>query len=397
MGPRSDASAYVLEAYVGGNNDFGRLAAAAAGAGVGAGAPAAAFGPSLGRVEAKKQWWELPVPSSCTKQLVASLGAPSSQASARPTPAASARADQSSGHGLRSEKLTVGIVRGALNRGMGALSARSHSSRSSGSRCRTPLQQLQQSSVCRASTPSSCAGSGVIAAPRQPSSRGSTCERLRFTDPATTQLLAVPSALRGADDCASLLSGSSVLSHATTPSWRSCYGGCERGAGGSSSSSYADGSAGPKDNRSRQREVGSRPSEDALSASSAASGMSRRKPPLPAEARWEKLQSATGPASELRKLAELDSEVGEANAQLVDAFLNVKRRPSPSVSEASSEFTASESFCGSESAVPRRSDRSGAHRSRPGSERSSQRQMHQRPPLGGGLATCIEEVAESTY
>mmetsp|Transcript_86179 Transcript_86179/g.252136 ORF Transcript_86179/g.252136 Transcript_86179/m.252136 type:complete len:290 (-) Transcript_86179:21-890(-) len=54
-----------------------------------------------------------------------------------------------------------------------------------------------------------------------------------------------------------------------------------------------------------------------------------RLPPLPLEARWAAaaMQSGGHASSEVRRLEGIDSEVYEANALLVESFLNVKRRP----------------------------------------------------------------------
>lgn len=52
----------------------------------------------------------------------------------------------------------------------------------------------------------------------------------------------------------------------------------------------------------------------------------RRLPPLPLEARWAQVRRPGAPSSELRRLEEAESEVCEANAMLVESFLNVKRR-----------------------------------------------------------------------
>lgn len=57
--------------------------------------------------------------------------------------------------------------------------------------------------------------------------------------------------------------------------------------------------------------------------------MSRQRlPPLPVEVRWAAagLQRGGAAPSEIRRLEEVGSEVCEANAMLVESFLNVKRR-----------------------------------------------------------------------
>lgn len=101
-------------------------------------------------------------------------------------------------------------------------------------------------------------------------------------------------------------SGDSGASHATTPSWRS---------------------------RSFPRRLvartGTDVSVDEQSGTTASSEASRvrRLPPLPMEARWASSESHRrgAPSSELHRLDEVDSEVCEANAMLVESFLNVKR------------------------------------------------------------------------
>eukprot|EP00927_Polykrikos_kofoidii_P075066 TRINITY_DN7111_c0_g4_i1.p1 TRINITY_DN7111_c0_g4~~TRINITY_DN7111_c0_g4_i1.p1 ORF type:complete len:339 (-),score=52.30 TRINITY_DN7111_c0_g4_i1:44-967(-) len=116
-------------------------------------------------------------------------------------------------------------------------------------------------------------------------------------------------------------SGRRPLSDATTPSWRS--------------RSFPA-------NHQRSQVSSSAVSSDA-DREMPASARSRL-PPLPLEARWAATgaQRVRGATSEMRWLDGIDSEVNEANAMLVESFLNVKRRP-PSASTASTYLRPSES------------------------------------------------------
>lgn len=91
------------------------------------------------------------------------------------------------------------------------------------------------------------------------------------------------------------------LSHATTPSWRS--------------------RTFPQGFLARCRKF--QKSKALADAPSGSGAKSRRLPQLPEEARPQKM----APPSEVGFLAEISSEVGEANALLVESYLNVKRRP----------------------------------------------------------------------
>mmetsp|Transcript_91489 Transcript_91489/g.296080 ORF Transcript_91489/g.296080 Transcript_91489/m.296080 type:complete len:373 (+) Transcript_91489:71-1189(+) len=94
----------------------------------------------------------------------------------------------------------------------------------------------------------------------------------------------------------------SALSHATTPSWRS--------------RSFPPRLHGAAATMLARAEPGS------------ASAAARRLPELPMEVRWaaQGLRAGGAAPSELRHLNDADSEVCEANAMLVESFLNVKRR-----------------------------------------------------------------------
>lgn len=104
------------------------------------------------------------------------------------------------------------------------------------------------------------------------------------------------------------------LSHATTPSWRSRSFPPHLMA------------------RSRKLRMPSVAEDDVacMKTRSAEDGASpevaRRRPPLPAEARWTRVYRP--PRSEVQRLNDVDSEIQEANAMLVESFLNVKRRMS---------------------------------------------------------------------
>jgi len=92
----------------------------------------------------------------------------------------------------------------------------------------------------------------------------------------------------------------SVLSHATTPSWRSR----------SFPPHYRAPGAAPKADGSKDK------------VEPQAGPQKHRLPPLPSEARGPK-----GPSSEVRYLGCIASEVNEANAMLADSFIGAKRRP----------------------------------------------------------------------
>lgn len=103
-----------------------------------------------------------------------------------------------------------------------------------------------------------------------------------------------------------LVKGSSNLSHATTPSWRSRSFPWRAEVPGAKSGRHAEAS-------DREPAAGERP----------------RLPPLPMEARWAASQShrSKAPPTELFCLERIDEAVHEANATLVESFLNVKRHP----------------------------------------------------------------------
>lgn len=99
----------------------------------------------------------------------------------------------------------------------------------------------------------------------------------------------------------------SVLSHATTPSWRSR----------SFPRNFKPAGAAPKAEASKDN---GEPQQVPMT-------QRRRLPPLPSEARGPK-----GPTSEVRYLGCISSEVNEANAMLADSFIGAKRRPESDVS-----------------------------------------------------------------
>eukprot|EP00931_Biecheleriopsis_adriatica_P122518 TRINITY_DN97515_c0_g1_i1.p1 TRINITY_DN97515_c0_g1~~TRINITY_DN97515_c0_g1_i1.p1 ORF type:complete len:325 (+),score=59.86 TRINITY_DN97515_c0_g1_i1:27-1001(+) len=99
-----------------------------------------------------------------------------------------------------------------------------------------------------------------------------------------------------------------TLSHATTPSWRS------RSFPPHYGTAAVPGSPGAADVLDTLE-----PLEE--------NAVVRRLPPLPLEARWAAVgkRSLLAPASELQRLKSIDPDVDEANAMLVESFLNVKR------------------------------------------------------------------------
>lgn len=98
--------------------------------------------------------------------------------------------------------------------------------------------------------------------------------------------------------------GASNVSHATTPSWRSRSFPPRCPAGVTAVTTI------PEDSEAESGEA------------------KPRLPPLPMEARWKSagMHRRGAPMSEIRRLEEIGSEVCEANAMLVESFLNVKRR-----------------------------------------------------------------------
>mmetsp|Transcript_6254 Transcript_6254/g.15538 ORF Transcript_6254/g.15538 Transcript_6254/m.15538 type:complete len:344 (-) Transcript_6254:154-1185(-) len=121
------------------------------------------------------------------------------------------------------------------------------------------------------------------------------------------------------------------MTHATTPSWRSRTVFVPTHVGSAEGSEFG-------------RTVG-------------AENAKRRLPQLPLEARWASVELRPGgSASELRRLDGIDSAVHEANAMLVESFLNVKRSPLPPESEVSesrasgSAYAPRSRFCGSTAA-----------------------------------------------
>jgi hypothetical protein len=157
------------------------------------------------------------------------------------------------------------------------------------------------------------------------------------------------------------------LSHATTPSWRSR-------------------SFPPNFRQSASPEL------DPMARASPAvyvdttTSARRRLPPLPDEAREHKVS----PPSEVLRLSDISSEVHEANAMLVESFLNVKRRAMP----------RPESSCGTAciSSCPAPEDTcSGSFRD--ASIPSSARRPHRRPrglsPEMGALLEDSESRATS--
>ncbi|CAE8632359.1 unnamed protein product, partial [Polarella glacialis] len=108
----------------------------------------------------------------------------------------------------------------------------------------------------------------------------------------------------GASECRS------SLSHATTPSWRS--------------RSFPHGCQRPESSRTNASACGHLPG---VPESAVPEGAARRLPPLPLEARWAAVgqRNPGAPPSELQHLRSIDPEVDEANALLVESFLNVKK------------------------------------------------------------------------
>mmetsp|Transcript_97190 Transcript_97190/g.216843 ORF Transcript_97190/g.216843 Transcript_97190/m.216843 type:complete len:323 (+) Transcript_97190:112-1080(+) len=126
-----------------------------------------------------------------------------------------------------------------------------------------------------------------------------------------------------------LSEGSCSLSHATTPSWRS------RSFPPRYKATAGNLAAAPSTARGPISSVGEEASDLAADA--------KRLPQLPMEARWAAmdLRRHGGAPSELRRLEDCRSSVNEANAMLVESFLNVKRHP-PSEIAATSDGGASE-------------------------------------------------------
>ncbi|CAK8990385.1 unnamed protein product [Durusdinium trenchii] len=99
----------------------------------------------------------------------------------------------------------------------------------------------------------------------------------------------------------------SVLSHATTPSWRS-----------------------------RSKQV-SQPLEGREDVADGKADLPRRRSPL-LEKRWTAVENQRmAPRSELDRLEHIDPDVDEANAMLVESFLNVKRSLGAEMNEATSQ------------------------------------------------------------
>jgi len=122
----------------------------------------------------------------------------------------------------------------------------------------------------------------------------------------------------------------SVVTHATTPSWRSVASSA-RSATASEHGEAEEGRRSASKGRRRRRESEGR-----------TSGHEQL------EEKWAEVQYAPVPRSELRHLDAIASSVNEANAVLVESFLNVKRR-TPS-------YRAESSYRGSE--VDERTERS---------------------------------------
>lgn len=139
----------------------------------------------------------------------------------------------------------------------------------------------------------------------------------------------------------------SEISHATTPSWRS--------------RSFPP--------HYRPIDVQSNPAVSSSARATPESGCSRRPlPPLPEDA----TRRRSTPLSEVVRLTEIDSQVHEANAMLVESFLNVKRRPLPE------PMTASESSFNSSCSSTERSGSKSRGTSAPSSARRYLRKA--RPP-----------------
>lgn len=115
----------------------------------------------------------------------------------------------------------------------------------------------------------------------------------------------------------------SDVSHATTPSWRSrSFPPHYRGAAASECGSQ------------------SIPEDDVVVLGAQEKLARRELPPLPLEARWMAAgrRNLAAPSSEMQRLNKIDPAVDEANAQLVESFLNVKRSLA-ACSEASAAFS----------------------------------------------------------
>lgn len=111
---------------------------------------------------------------------------------------------------------------------------------------------------------------------------------------------------------------SQALSHATTPSWRSR-------------------SFPPRFARERIVQANRTLQKPRLT-------QKPRLPPLPIEARWFAATQLRGaPPSEVQRLHDIDAHVNEANAMLVESFLNVKRHPPENMPT----LSVIESGCGS--------------------------------------------------
>jgi len=218
-----------------------------------------------------------PVAATQAAQLLEGTWAPSVQ---RPPPFASRKAEPS-----REQVILQALSRGQVKppptgaRGFG-------------------VSQRRPCSSGRWSSASTCVGGdgpGDLPTPR--SARQVPLNLGRPYDSAATSA-------RGEGNGARSRAGGSCVSHATTPSWRSRsfpprLTGCGQGASSTLERQDADG---------KRR--------------------ARRCPPLPMEARWAatEILRKGAPASELQRLDEVGSEVCEANAMLVESFLNVKRR-----------------------------------------------------------------------
>lgn len=125
----------------------------------------------------------------------------------------------------------------------------------------------------------------------------------------------------GSQTCCEGQDCASQLSHATTPSWRS--------------RSF------PANVVLRRREV---QKSKASNAHLDLSAKTRRLPALPEEARPQN----RCPPSEVAHLSEIASDVHEANALLVESFLNVKRRPMSRYGPTSTTTSTAASSCSAE-------------------------------------------------